>query len=273
MELGVFSKTFERDSLEKVLDAVKHYGFSTMQFNWSCAGLPPMPDKIPTEVVERIQEACETRALTIAAVSGTYNMIHPDQHEREKGLKRLEVMASVCKDIGTSVITLCTGSRSIESMWKHHSDNNTLEAWKDLVEQLEQAVTIAEKYKVVLGIEPEISNVINSAVKARQLLDDFQSKHLGIIMDAANIYHPGELPDTQGVLQKAFDLLGADIVMAHAKDVKANGEFTAAGQGDVDYPLYFKLLKDVGFEGVLIVHGQSEAETPDVVKFLKRNLG
>ena len=66
-------------------------------------------------------------------------------------------------------------------------------------------------------------------------------------MDAANVYHPGELPDTQGILQRAFDLLGNDIIMAHAKDVNANGDFKAAGQGDVDYGLYFKLLKQVGF--------------------------
>ena len=77
------------------------------------------------------------------------------------------------------MITICTGSRS-EDMWKYHPDNNTPEAWKDLVEHLERAVVIAERHNIVLGIEPEISNVINSATKARQLLDDFQSKHLGI---------------------------------------------------------------------------------------------
>ncbi len=271
MEFGAFSKTFERENVEQVLDAVKHYGFSTMQFNLSCAGLAPMPDEIPAGLAKHIQEACEARALTIAAVSGTYNMIHADISEREKGLKRLEVLASACKDLGTSVITICTGSRS-EDMWTFHPDNNRPEAWKDLVEQLERAVTIAEKYNVILGIEPEISNVINSATKARKLLDDFQTKHLGIVMDAANVYHPGELPDTQGILHKAFDLLGHDIIMAHAKDLKTSGEFTAAGKGDVDYGLYFKLLKQAGFTGAMVAHGQNEAETPGVLEFLKQKL-
>jgi sugar phosphate isomerase/epimerase len=254
------------------LDAVKHYGFSTMQFNFACAGLESMPEEIPEGLPKQIGEEVRTRGLTIAALSGTYNMIHPDIKEREMGLKRLELLASVCKPLGTSIITICTGSRDASNMWKHHPENNTKEAWRDLVDHLERALELAETYTITLGVEPEINNVINSAVKARKLLDEFQSKHLGIVLDAANLFQVGDLPDTKGMLRQAFDLLGENLIMAHAKDIKINGEIVPAGQGNLDYSLYMKLLKQAKFNGALIAHGQSEAETPEVFRFLQNKL-
>lgn len=269
MQLGVFSKVFERETLEQVLDAVKIYGFSTMQFNFACAGLASLPDKIPAGLPMQIREACKARGLSIAAVSGTYNMIHPDPKERDEGLKHLEAIAAVCYEMCTDVITICTGSRDMQNMWRYHPDNNTPAAWRDLTKHLEQALSIAETYNLILGVEPEINNVINSAAKARQLLDEMQSKHLGIVLDPANLYGPGDVPDTKGILQEAFDVLGGDIILAHAKDVKASGEFKPAGQGDVDYRLYIYLLKQAKFDGALITHGQSEIQTPEVVDFLE----
>ncbi len=269
MQLGVFAKTFDRPTLEQVFDAVKHHGFSTMQFNFACAGLSSMPDDIPIGLPERIKQACLERSLSIAALSGTYNMIYPDSKERLKGLEGLEILASSCKAIGTSIITICTGSRDTQNMWQHHPENNSSEAWKDLVTHLEKALSIAEKHNIVLGVEPEINNVVNSALKARKLLDEMQNKHLKIVLDAANLYQVSDLPDSKGILLEAFDLLGNDLVMAHAKDVKISGEIVAAGQGDMDYSLYVRLLKQAEFDGALVVHGQSETQTPEVVKFLR----
>jgi sugar phosphate isomerase/epimerase len=231
MQLGVFSKTFERESLEQVLDAVQHHGFSTVQFNFSSAGLPSMPDSIPEDLAKKIGEEFRARGLSIAALSGTYNMIHPDISQRERGLKRLGVLASRCKDLGTSVITMCTGSRNANNMWKHHPDNHSKEAWRDLVEHLEKALEVAEHFKITLGIEPEINNVIHSALKARKLLDTFQNKHLGVVLDAANLYQTGDLPDTKGILQQAFDLLGHDLVLAHVKDVTSTAIVFQQGRG------------------------------------------
>jgi hypothetical protein len=49
-----------------------------------------------------------------------------------------------------------------------------------------------------------------------------------VVMDAANIFREGELPLLDEILDEAFGLLGEDIVIAHAKDVKSTGEVVAA---------------------------------------------
>src|SRR5439155_2089738 len=188
-------------------------------FNFACAGLPAMPDYIEPAVVQRIHRAARAHALSIAAVSGTFNMIHPDPRQRREGLCRLRELAAVCAPLGTSVITLCTGTRDPDDLWRHHPDNARPEAWVDLIGAMSQAASIAEEFNLTLGIEPEVNNVVDSARQARRLLDEMKSPRLQIVIDPANLLRPGDLPRQRDIFDEAFDLLGQSFVLAHAKEL------------------------------------------------------
>jgi sugar phosphate isomerase/epimerase len=272
MRVGIFAKTFARSSLEETLYAVRAHGIGCVQFNMSCASLPPMPEEIPAELTDRIRGEMERRNLTMAAVSGTFNMIHPDRGKRREGLRRLGVLADACGRLGTSVITLCTGTRDPEDMWRYHPENDSPMAWRDLLVSMEQAVKVAEGHEVTLAFEPEVNNVVDSAEKSRRLLDEMRSSRLKVVMDAANIFREGKLPHLDEILDKAFGLLGEDIVIAHAKDVKSTGEVVAAGRGELDYDRYLENLRGVGFEGPVILHGLGESEVEGSVAFLRAKL-
>src|ERR671917_396639 len=264
MWLGIFAKTFPRPSLEETLDAVRAHGLGCVQFNMTCAGLPPMPEEIPLELTERIRGEMDKRNLTMAAVSGTFNMVHPDAEKRRDGLRRLGVLASACGRLGTPVITLCTGTRDPLDMWRHHPDNDTPEAWQVLLASVERALEVAEEHGVTLAFEPEINNVVDSAKKGRRLLDEMRSPRLKVIMDAANLFDADDparrLSCSEETLHEAFELLGDDVVIAHEKEVTFSGDFVPAGKGDLDYDLYLEHLVEAGFDGPLVLHGLGEEE-------------
>ena len=70
----------------------------------------------------------------------------------------------------------------------------------------------------------------------------------------------------QAMLQEMFKQLGDQIVVAHAKDVKAAADGTdlpAAGQGVLDYPLYLRLLAQLNRPLDLIVE---HLTLPDVAR-------
>ena len=274
MRIGIFAKTFPRTRLESVLDAVREQSIDCVQFNMSCAGLEPMPDQIPIELAERIATACRERGITMSAVSGTFNMIDRDREARKEGLRRLEVLAAACGAMGTSIITLCTGSFSLKSMWHPHPFNRTAMAYRTLCSSMETAVRIAEKHRVTLALEPELSNVIDSARKARRLLNDFDSPRLKVVLDPANLFPTGTLARMGETLEEAFDLLGPDIVLAHAKDIGSDGGagHEAAGTGLLDYDLYVRLLRGSGYDGPLILHSLREEQVPGCVAFLRGKL-
>ena len=264
MHIGLMEGTIRRETLRETLDTVAAHGIRHLQYHVS-TGTPSFTE---------IRKELDVRQIRISALSGTYNMIDPDVEKRHAGLHKLRYVAEQCEPLGTSVITLCTGSRDPHSMWRAHPDNNSASAWSDLVESMEKALKVAEEYKVTLAFEPEVSNVIDSAQKARRLLDEMQSPYLKVCMDAANIFHKGELPKMREILDEAFALLGDDIALAHAKDLDRDGQagHLAAGTGLLDYDQYLGLLKECGYDGAVILHGLSEEQVPYCVKFLQEKI-
>lgn len=271
MTIGIMAKTFVRPTLEATLDAVAAHDIRSIQFSFSCAGLPDLPDQINPDLCDRIRQGMATRGIAMAALSGTFNTIDPDRHRRQDGLRRLRELASACQRLGTSVITLCTGTRDPENMWRRHPGNDAPEAWEDLLASMRQAVQIAEETGVTLAFEPEVSNVVDTAQKARRLLDEMRSPRLKVVMDGANIFHRGELPCMREVLDEAFALLGPDIALAHAKDLDRDGEagHLAAGTGLLDYDHYLSLLRAAGFGGALILHSLAESQVEGCLAFLR----
>ena len=274
MRLGIFAKTFPRPTLEETLDAVRSHGFDCVQFNMACVGLPTLPELIDPGLCARIREAFAAQKIAIAAVSGTFNMIDPDPSKRRDGLARLPALAHACKSFGAPIITLCTGTRDPEDMWRRHPANDTPQAWQDLVASMREAVRIAEDTDVTLAFEPEVANVVDSAKKGRRLLDKVASPRLKVVMDAANLFHRGDLQRQREVMREAFALLGTDIVLAHAKDSNHDGEagHEAAGKGLLDYDYYLSLLRSNGFDGPLVLHGLNETVVDECVAFLRKKL-
>jgi len=273
IQIGILMGTFA-GTLEARLDAVKRCGLDCVQLSMDCAGMPDMPDKITPETAERIRHEAAARGIEIASVQGTFNMSHPDAEQRRAGVRRLGVLAAACKPLGTSKIHICTGTRDRGNMWRRHPDNDSPGAWRDMVTCIRAAVEIAKPLSVTLGFEPEVNNVVDSAKKARRLLDEIGSPYLKVTMDAANLFHAGELARMSEILDQAFALVGKDIVMAHAKDLSHDGDagHEAAGHGKLDYGRYLSLLHAYGFKGPLLLHGLSEAQVPGCVAFLREKL-
>ena len=218
MQLGIFAKTFPRQSLEQTLDAVAGHGLTHIQFNMSCMGLATLPDKLDEGSCVWISQMLQERGLTMAAISGTFNMVDPNASRLENNLRRLEVLADACRWLDTRIITLCTGSIDSHDMWKWHPDNSRKRTWERLVETMRAAVAIADRHEVTVAFEPEINNVVSSVMRARRLLDEIQSPWLKVVIDPANLLRPGDMGRLIEILDEAFDWISSDIVLAHAKE-------------------------------------------------------
>lgn len=268
MRLGIFAKTFAGSDPGTVLAASKAAGFACVQYNMACSGLAAMPDALSAQDVAAVSAARGASGVAIAAVSGTYNMIHPDPAMRAKGLARLEVLLRHAAAMGTGMVTLCTGTRDATDQWRHHPDNGSAQAWADLLAELGKACAVAEPLGIKLGIEPELANVVDTAPRARLLLDTLQSPALGIVLDPANLFEVAALPDQRDLLSRSVDLLADRIALAHAKDRDASGRFATAGKGVVDFPHFLGRLRAAGFDGDLVTHGLAAAEAAGVARYL-----
>ncbi|MET3898113.1 sugar phosphate isomerase/epimerase [Devosia sp. UYZn731] len=268
MELGIFAKTFEGSSPEIILQQAATAGYQAVQYNMACSGIGSLPTQISDAVAAAVSAASAATGIRIAAVSATYNMTHPDLAVRANGRGAFAAIASQARTMGTDLVTVCTGSMDPVDQWRRHPENDSSEAWIEMLREFGRIIPIAEQYDLVLGIEPELSNIISSTHKARVLIDTLKSDRIKIVLDAANLFEVESDHRREHLIFEAIHVLDDAIVMAHAKDRKADGSFTAAGKGVIDFPRYVELLASIGFSGTLVTHGLAADEAAGVARYL-----
>jgi sugar phosphate isomerase/epimerase len=272
--LGVMLREVKRPSFDESLERVRDMGFECVQLNLNMLGLPTLPASLPQGKAGEIGASFWAYGLNLAALSGTFNVAHPDDGIRKEGIAGIRTLCEAADRMGTQIITLCTGTRNTESMWQAHADNDTQEAWKDMISTIRQITKIAENHSVTLAFETEVSNIINTVEKAVRLLDEIASENLKVVMDPANLIFRDDLNRQREIFDEAFQKLGDKIVLAHAKDVgeydESIGELkkVAAGKGLLDFEYYFRLLKSSTYQGSIIIHSLSEEEMPSSREFI-----
>jgi sugar phosphate isomerase/epimerase len=272
MKLGIFAVVFEGSTPDAALSAVRRAGYDAVQYNMACSGLSTLPSAIGKETAEAVRAAAITAGVEIAAISATYNMIHPDPTEREKGRLGVKAIAASAATMGTRVLTVCTGTRDPEDQWRFHPDNAGPAAWDEVIEEFHLLLAIASEHDVFLGIEPELANVISSARRARDLLDALNNVRVKIVLDAANLFETADARRQRRLIDEALDLLGDSIAIAHAKDRLPDGRFATAGTGVLDYRYYLEALARSGFDGSVIAHGLASSEAARVADFLRNEM-
>lgn len=261
MTPGIFAKTYAIADIRQLFDTVRADGYGAVQFNLSCVGLPTLPDAPAPNVAREVAEAAAAAGVAIAALSGTCNLAHPDAAARAAMRPRLAAVIETAAAMGAPLVTLCTGSRCAEDMWRAHPDNTTPAAWTDFRRELENALDYAEAWNVTLAIEPEPGNVVADAALARRVLDEVGSPKLRIVLDAANLLSPATLARQHEVMDRAVELLGDAIVLAHAKDIATDGAVVPPAEGAVDLAHFCASLNGVGYRGALIAHGFGQENT------------
>ncbi|MEJ7838835.1 MAG: sugar phosphate isomerase/epimerase [Thermomicrobiales bacterium] len=269
MRTGIFESVYPEALLGDRFGSMAKHGFTAVQFNLASIGLQTLPEEIPETARTEILEAVNSHDISLSALAGTFNMIDPDLSTRMDNLSRLLGLIEFAPYIGVEIVTICTGTRDSGSMWRHHPDNSTPEAWADLVEMLAPALRAAEANGVVLGVEPEPANVISNAALAKRLIEEMASENLGIIADPANLAAGAREVAVGDVLDQAFDLLGDRIVLAHAKDLDEHGRFRPAGQGIVPWAQFRELLRSAGFDGSVICHSLGVEDIPLAIDTLR----
>ena len=133
MEIGIFSRTYENMPLEAVFREMDRQGIHHTQFNLSSAGMATLPESIDEEKLLTVRELAREYGITLDALSGTFNMIDPDEEAREKGCRQFEIQCRIAEMLDIPIVTLCTGSKNPDSKWKWHDDNLKESAWNDLL--------------------------------------------------------------------------------------------------------------------------------------------
>lgn len=235
---------------------------STAESGYTADGAIEFPDCASDEcalLARAVSSASEKYGIEVVSVNGTFNMAHPDSEVRLEGVRRYDALLSLSREIGSGIVTLCSGTRYRPHLWRYSAENNTKDAWADMLDTMLRVTEKAEKYSITLAVETEAANVVSTPERARKLLDEVGSEKLKMILDPANLFPAGSAKkeNVRPTLRRAFELFGHDVVLAHGKDIREASDisFCPTGEGIVDYGFLTELLDEYGFCGDMVLHG------------------
>lgn len=138
---------------------------------------------------------------------------------------------------------------------------------------LEELVEEAERWGVTIGLEAAQGHMIDTAETLAETIERFPSSCVGVVMDPCNLMNPARFENQDHTVREAFRLLGPRIVSAHVKDLNraADGALieTAAGLGDLNYPLFFELLEQHKPYGFATMEAVSELQMAEAARFVR----
>ncbi len=264
--LGVMVREVKRPTFDESLERIHDMGFESVQFNLNVLGYATVPETLPPGKAGEIGATFWAYGLNLAAISGTFNAAHPDETVRKAGINGIKVLSEAAEDMGTRIITLSTGTRDPDNLWKTHPDNDTEIAWTAMINTITRLIKIAEANSVILAFKPEASNIVNSVEKAIRLIEQVDSENLKVVLDPVNLVTPDTIDQQLEIFTNAFSLLSDRIALVHISDVAGWKELTGeaqrvpAGKGRIDYPGFIRLLKKSVYQGPLILQGLDEMD-------------
>jgi len=195
------------------------------------------------------------------AVLGCYlNLANPNEETMQKTYKRYFANIRFASLLGAGVVGTETGA--VNEEYKYEPANHSDEALNLFIERLKPVVECAEKYGVILAIEPVAKHIVCNPKRARAVLDAIDSPNLQIIFDPVNLLDINNYQKREEIFREAIELLGDDIAVLHLKDFLVEGEelkSVACGTGCMKYDEILKFVK----EKKPFMHATLENTNPD----------
>lgn len=197
------------------------------------------------------------------------NIIHPDLAEREKYQQHVIGAVEKAERLGLEFILTHTGGNATgRNKDVPHPDNWTKETWMKSVAATKRILKDTSGSSIVLGFEAVNSCNNNTPKSHLRLKQDVGDDRVKVVLDPVNMLHPGVFYRTTELINECFDLIGEDIVYAHAKDLQWNEmlphfEGVILGEGTMDYETYLVRLSRMKYSrAILIEHLPEEKYAP-----------
>ncbi len=266
LKLGIMSSVYGDLPVDEAARQIKADGFSNVVCDFAFADVRFNPLEPDWAAARKVVTTLERAGIEIVSLFGYYNVVDPDVKRRKSGEARIEALLASGNRLGCRLVSTETGTFNSQSEWDSAPENQTEQGYLQCKSALEKHARFAEKHGTVLAIETYYRNIISTIDRAERLFREVKSPALRLVMDPCNYFRKEDLSRMKPMLEAMFQKLGNQIVIAHAKDVKASAvseDLPAAGLGVLDYPLFLRLLAQLDRPLPLVVE---HLRRPDVAR-------
>jgi sugar phosphate isomerase/epimerase len=247
MQIGLRAHDAEYGPLNELIPRIKEQGFSCIHLalSKSIKEFKVTESAMTPGLAMYIKNLCRNNHIDIAVLGNYQNLAHPDKDKLDEIKKRYIAHMRFASILGCGVVGTETGAVNAE--YKYEPANHEREALDIFIKNLKPVVNAAEKFGVIVAIEPVWKHIVYGPEQARFVLDEIGSPNIQIIFDPVNMLYSGNIDEQDSIITKTFDLLKDDIAVIHMKDFELCGDelkSIPAGKGDLNYELLLSKIKE-----------------------------
>jgi sugar phosphate isomerase/epimerase len=221
VRLAIHIKREKVESPEDMIRRCRDAGYTAVKGARHPGGNVGEPWNSMTEAERgEVVKACKKYDMLIYEVGGYTNLITPDDAKRKQNLAGLSHCLEVAESINCPMVGTVAGTRDTKSLIGMHPENWTPATWKLLIQSLKQVLSDTSGMKAVLGMEAQVTTIIDTPRAHRRLMDDLGDPRLKVNLDPVNMISLPQYYHTTELINECFDILGEDIIACHAKDTQ-----------------------------------------------------
>ena len=182
------------------------------------------------------------------AVLGNYkNLGNPDSVQLQAIQESYYANIRFAAQLGAGVLGTETGVLN-KSDTEDTPESKTEEALGIFIHNLRPVVACAEKFGVVLAIEPVCRHIVYDSKRALAVLRAIDSPNLQIILDPVNLLGPHNAAERDQVIRTAIEDIGDYVAVVHLKDYVMDADrkqlvSVACGMGEMNYTDILRFIK------------------------------
>jgi sugar phosphate isomerase/epimerase len=238
IQLGIRFHDVKELPFEERLQEVKNQGFSCIHLALSkVPGFTADTDALTPGYAMYLRDALRRADLDMAVLGCYLNLANPNNEKLMQIQDKYYAHLRFASIAGCGMVGTETGAPN-EGYTYDKEACHSKQALETFITNLRPVVECAEKFGVILAIEPVYRHIVYDAKRAREVLDRIGSPNLQIIFDPVNLLWTDNYDRRMEVIDEAIDLLGKDIAMIHLKDCVPNGDSiksVGCGFGEMDY--------------------------------------
>ncbi|MBI3911398.1 MAG: sugar phosphate isomerase/epimerase [Armatimonadetes bacterium] len=184
----------------------------------------------------------------------------------------LASMAQHADALGARAFTTWSGGYG--RVWSDADERNaSAEALHVLVQAARSLLALLDQCEGQILFEPFHRHILGSPERCRAFFDLANEPRLQLVMDPPNFVPDGQIDSLPTLMNRAFDLLGDRVGLAHLKDISQGPDrrvgYPGPGDGVMDYPVYLRRLRNLNRPVDAIIEHVSPDEYAKAVAFVR----
>jgi len=249
MKLGLCTMIYlDYVTLEEAIRRTAKFGYEGIDIWADSPHLDPLrQDATYRKSIKKLvaNEGLEVCALSVngGALARRYNFSYSKDWVRQETIDYYKRCVDLAAEIGCPSVNMISGHMM--------SDTSREQAWAWNLEGMRKVSEYAGKNKVTMALHtltPSESRVVVTLDDALKMMREINLPSCRLMIDTAdqNITDPN--------LSDAVRKVAKELVYVHFSDNEGSGlglVHMIPGHGNVDWPLFVSVLKDIGYEGFL----------------------